>query len=127
MNNHDRELSKTEEWFREKLHDAVNYGLAALTVIGGWLLSNDSVISIEQADNAEKQEAAVLLGILLPGLWFAWYALLRNLHNGLPTEHPTILTRRSLHLIAFGGLAFLVALWCVAADIVTIPTPQARP
>jgi len=127
MDNHDRELSKTEEWFREKLHDTVNYGLAALTMIGGWLMSNDSIISIQQADNAEKQEAAVILGILLPCLWFAWYASLRNLHNGLPTDHPTILTRRSLHLIALGSLVFLVVLWCVAADVVTFPTSQARP
>jgi len=65
MDNHDRELSKTEEWFREKLHDTVKYGLAALTMIGGWLMSNDSIISIQHADNAEKQEAAVILGIRL--------------------------------------------------------------
>lgn len=63
------DLTKTDEWFRTKLHDTIHYGIAAITIIAGWLLSNDSIISIHHAEDAEKKEAAIVLAILLPLAW----------------------------------------------------------
>ncbi|MDZ4286953.1 MAG: hypothetical protein U0984_03290 [Prosthecobacter sp.] len=116
----ERDLTKTEEWFRTKLHDAINYGVAAITVIAGWLVSNDNIISIHHAEDAEKREAAVVLGILLPVLWAIWYFLLVKLHTELP-GHRTIVRRRNLHLIAFAGLIVFAVIWCVVADVITVP------
>lgn len=116
----ERELSKTEEWFRTKLHDAINYGLAGITVICGWLVSSDNVISIHHAEDAEKREAALVLGILLPIAWGIWYFLLGRLHSQLP-GHRTVIQRRNLHLLAFGGLLVLAIIWCVVADVITVP------
>lgn len=116
----DRDLSKTEEWFRTKLHEAINYGIAAITIIGGWLVSSDSIISIHHEEDAEKREAAAFLAGLLPLLWAAWYVLLRGLHGRLPV-HSTIVQRRNLHLLAWAGLVVLALIWCVAADVITVP------
>jgi hypothetical protein len=116
----DRDLTKTEEWFRAKLHETVGYGLTAITIIGGWLISSDSIISIHHAEDAEKREAALFLAILLPLLWAAWYVVLRNLHTRLPA-HSTIVRRRNLHLLAWGGLVVVALIWCLAADVIAVP------
>jgi hypothetical protein len=117
----ERELSKTDEWFRTKLHDVLKYGIAAVTIVGGWLMSNDSIISIHQPEDPEKKEAAIVLAILLPLAWAAWYGVLISLHSRLP-GHPTIIQRRNLHLLALAGLAVFVVMWCVVADVITVPT-----
>jgi hypothetical protein len=116
----DRDLSKTEEWFRAKLHDSMKYGLAAVSVIGGWLVSNDSIISIHHAEDAEKREAAIVFAILLPLAWAAWYVAMLQIHQQLPI-HRTILQRKNLHLLAFAGLAVFIVIWCVVADVITVP------
>jgi hypothetical protein len=114
------DLTKTDEWFRTKLHDTIHYGIAAITIIAGWLLSNDSIISIHHAEDAEKKEAAIVLAILLPLAWGVWFMLLRKLHAQLP-PHPTIVAKKNLHLMAFGMLLLFIVIWCVVADVITVP------
>lgn len=116
----DRELTKTEEWFRTKLHESINYGIAAVTIIGGWLVSNDSIISIHHAEDAEKHEAALVFAILLPLAWGAWFLLLKKLHSNLPS-HPTIVRKKNLHLLAISALLVFVVIWCIVADVITVP------
>lgn len=120
MSTEHRDLNSTEEWFRTKLHDTINYGVAAVTIIGGWLVSNDSIISIHHAEDAEKKEAAIVLAIVLPLVWAGWFVLLRRLHAHLPS-HPTIIGRKNLHLLAIAALLLFVVIWCVVADVITIP------
>ncbi len=122
----DRELNKTEEWFRTKLHDSINYGIAAITIIGGWLVSNDSIISIHHAEDAEKREAALVFAILLPLAWGAWLILMKKLHAHLP-PHPTIVKKSSLHLLAGAALLVFIVIWCVVADVITVPAQFAVP
>lgn len=124
MSTPSEDLSKTEEWFRTKLHDTINYGVAAVTIIGVWLVSNDSIISIHHAEDAEKKEAAIVLAILLPLVWAGWFVLLRRLHSQLPS-HPTIIGRKNLHLLAIAALLVFLIIWCVVADVITIPAQLA--
>ncbi|MBE7495060.1 MAG: hypothetical protein HS117_08955 [Verrucomicrobiaceae bacterium] len=120
MSTDHRDLDSTEEWFRTKLHDTIHYGIAAITIIAGWLLSSDSIISIHHAEDAEKKEAAIVLAILLPLAWGVWFTMLRRLHAHLP-PHPTIVSKKNLHLLAIGMLLLFVVIWCVVADVITIP------
>ncbi len=88
--------------------------------LAGWLLSNDSIIFIHRAEDAEKKEAAIVLAILLPLAGDLQFMLLRRLHAQLP-PHPTIVGNKNLHLMALGMLLLLIVIWCVVADVITIP------
>lgn len=46
--------------------------------------------------------------------------LLRRLHAQLP-PHPTIVGNKNLHLMALGMLLLLIVIWCVVADVITVP------
>lgn len=61
-----------------------------------------------------------MLAILLPLAWGVWFLLLRRLHGHLQ-PHPTIVARKNLHLLAIGMLLLFVVIWCVVADVITIP------
>jgi hypothetical protein len=121
MKKDEHDLTESAVWFRDKLDDTINYGLGAITIIGGWLLSNDSIISIHHQEDAEKHEAAIVLGVILPLAWLFWYFFLTRLHSQLP-NHETVVSRRNLHLLAFGGLIVFLLIWCVVADVITVPS-----
>lgn len=121
----DRDLTETEEWFRTKLYETINYGIAAITIIGGWLISDDGIISIYHAEDAEKREAAFVLAVFLPLAWFAWFLVLKRLYSRLPA-HPTIVRSTSLHLLTTSALLVLIVMWCVAADVISAPAQFAR-
>ena len=110
------ELRKSEEWFRERLNDYLQYGLGAFVIFAGWLLSSDSIISLENEAHADKKEAAVLLAIILPVLWLIWYLILLKTHSRCP-PHETIIKRSYLHLYAVGVALLLFILWLLVADI----------
>jgi hypothetical protein len=110
------DLTKSEEWFRDRLNDYIEYGLGAFAVFAGWLLSSDSVISLEAAADADKREAAIALALLLPALWLVWYVILLKTHSRCPS-HRTIVGRRNLHLYAVGLGIALFLLWFMVADV----------
>jgi RsiW-degrading membrane proteinase PrsW (M82 family) len=117
MNQDEHELTKSEEWFRDRLNDFLGYGVAAFTVIIGWLLSSDSLISLSREAGTDKREAALALAILMPVIWILWYAIVLRLHSKCPS-HPTVISRRYLHLYAVGVAIALFAIWCLVADVV---------
>lgn len=117
MNQAEQELTTSEEWFRDRLNDFLGYGVAAFTVIIGWLLSSDSLISLDHNSDADKREAAIALAILMPVVWVLWYVVILRLHARCPS-HPTVIARRYLHLYAVGVAIALFAVWCLAADVV---------
>jgi hypothetical protein len=110
------ELTKSEEWFRDRLGDYIEYGLGAFVVFAGWLLSSDSIISLEADADANKKEAAIGLAILLPVLWLIWYIILLKTHSRCP-PHETIIKRLYLHLYAVGLAIALFLLWFMVADV----------
>lgn len=112
----ERDLTKNEEWFRDRLINYIGYGFAGFTVIAGWLISSDSIISIDFDASTDKKEAAVILALLLPTLWIIWYAVLLNLHSKCP-PHPTVINRRYLHFYAAGVAIVLFILWFMVADV----------
>jgi hypothetical protein len=116
MDKEERELTKDEEWFRDRLNDFIRYGIGAFTIIAGWLLSTNSIISIAADASPEKKEAAIILGVMLPLLWAIWYVVLLKLHSKCP-PHRTVIQRRYLHFYAIGVGIALFALWCVVADV----------
>ena len=117
MNQDEHELTKSEEWFRDRLIDFLGYGVLAFTVIIGWLLSSDSLISLAHNADADRREAAIALAILMPVLWVLWYIVILRLHSKCP-KHPTVITRRYLHLYSMGIAIALFAIWCLVADAV---------
>jgi hypothetical protein len=112
----DGDLTKSEEWFRDRLNDYIGYGFGAFTVIAGWLISSDSIISIDVDAATDKKEAAIILALLLPTLWIIWYAILLSLHSRCP-PHPTVIRRRYLHVYAAGIAVALIVLWFMVADV----------
>jgi hypothetical protein len=112
----DRDLTKSEEWFRDKLNDYIEYGMGAFAVFAGWLISSDSIISLEARADADKREAAIMLALLLPVLWTIWYAIMLKTHSRCPV-HPTVVKRISLHLYAVGLAIALFLLWFLVADV----------
>lgn len=116
MNEAERELTKSEEWFRDRLKDYIEYGLGAFAVFAGWLLSSDSIISVAADADADKKEAAIILAILLPIIWLIWYIVLLKLHSRCP-PHATVIDRRYLHLYAVGVVLAFFALWLIVADV----------
>ena len=116
MKEKEAELTKSEEWFRDRLNDYIEYGIGAFTIFAGWLLSSESIISLEASADADKKEAAILLAVILPILWVIWYTVLLKTHSKCPS-HPTVIERRFLHLYAIGlGIALFV-LWFMVADV----------
>jgi divalent metal cation (Fe/Co/Zn/Cd) transporter len=116
MSQDEHELTKSEEWFRDRLNDLLGYGVAAFTVIIGWLLSSDSLISLAREASEDKRGAAIALAILMPVIWVIWYVIILRLHSKCPS-HPTVIARRYLHLYSIGVAIGLFAVWCLAADI----------
>lgn len=101
---------ETGLWFRDRLQDALRLGAAAFLVLAGWLISNDSLVSLAHPDDADRREAAHLLLIFVPLLWAGWYAYLVRLRSRCP-EHATVIGRRWLHAAAWAvaaGLALLL-------------------
>ncbi|HEX8247782.1 MAG TPA: hypothetical protein VF599_06405 [Pyrinomonadaceae bacterium] len=119
MNQEKTELSKSEEWFRDRLNDYLQYGLGAFVVLAGWLLSSDSIISLSTEADADKKEAAVMLAILLPILWAIWYLVLLKIHTRCP-PHETVIRRLYLHLYAEGVALALFILWLLVADVFSL-------
>ena len=118
MNGRDEyELTTSEEWFRDRLTDLLGYGAAGFTVLIGWLLSNDSIISLDHNADADKREAAIALAVGMPIVWGLWYMLTLRLHSKCP-NHPTVVRRRYLHLYSVGIAMALFAIWCLVADII---------
>jgi RsiW-degrading membrane proteinase PrsW (M82 family) len=113
------ELRKSEEWFRDRLNDYLQYGLGAFVIFAGWLLSSDSIISLSNDAEADKKEAAVMLAIILPILWLIWYVILLKTHSRCP-PHETIIKRLYLHLYALGVALSLFTFWLMVADIFKI-------
>ena len=116
MSKTEHELTESEEWFRDRLNDFLKYGVAAFTVIIGWLLSSDSLISLEKNADADKREAAIALAILMPVSWALWYFVILRIHSKCP-NHPTVIARRYLHIYSMGVAIALFAMWCLAADV----------
>jgi hypothetical protein len=116
MNQNEQELTKSQEWFRDHLHSYLGYGGAAFTVIVGWLISHDSVISLAR-DTDDKREAAIILAVLIPVLWVVWYAVILRLHSRCPS-HPTVIAKGYLHLYSISVAIALFALWCLVADVI---------
>lgn len=115
MNQDEQELTKSQEWLRDQLHAYLGYGGAAFTVMVGWLLSNDSLISLTE-DLRDRREAAIALAVFIPILWIVWYVVIQRVHAMCP-KHSTILAKRHLHLYAISLAVALGALWCVVADV----------
>lgn len=111
-----RELTKSEEWFRDRLNNYIEYGLGAFAVFAGWLISSDSIISLEARADADKREAAIMLALLLPVLWTIWYVILLKIHTRCP-PHPTVIRRLTLHLYAVSLAIALFVLWFMVADV----------
>jgi divalent metal cation (Fe/Co/Zn/Cd) transporter len=116
MNEDEPELTKSEEWFRDRLNDFLGYGVAAFAVIIGWLLSSDSLISLARNTDVDKRDTALVLAILMPVVWVTWYIIILRLHSKCP-NHPTVIARRYLHLYSIGVAIALFAIWCLSADI----------
>lgn len=112
----ERELTKSEEWFRNRLNDYIQYGLGAFGLFAGWLLSSDSIISLEARADADKKEAAIVLALLLPILWAIWYIVLLRTHSQCPS-HKTVMDRRFLHFYVIGVGIVLFILWFMVADV----------
>jgi len=112
----EKDLTKSEEWFRDKLNDYIEYGIGAFAVFAGWLISSDSIISLEAKADADKKEAAIMLALLLPILWIIWYVILLETHSRCPI-HPTVIKRKSLHLYSIGLALALCLLWFMVADV----------
>lgn len=110
------DLTKSEEWFRDRLSNYIEYGLGAFAVIAGWLFSSDSIISLEARADADKREAAIMLALLLPILWTIWYVILLKTHSRCP-PHPTVIRRQTLHLYAVALAIGLFILWFMVADV----------
>lgn len=111
MSEEERELTSSEEWFRDKLNEFLGLGGVAVMVIAGWLISNDSAISLAHEAGADKRQAAVFLSVCVPLAWALWYVALAKIHSKCPA-HPTVLKRRSLHLYALGvGVALFVVVY----------------
>jgi hypothetical protein len=119
MKQEETDLRKSEEWLRDRLNDYLQYGLGAFVVLAGWLISSDSIISLESAADADKKEAAVMLAVLLPILWAIWYLVLLKIHARCP-PHETVIRRLYLHLYAAGVAIALFVLWLMVADVFTI-------
>ena len=105
----DREADGGGLWFRDRLHDVLGLGAAAFVVIGGWLLSSDSIIGLDHAQDADHREAAQLLLVAMPLLWAGWYAYLVRLRSRCP-EHPTVPRRAMVHALAWVAAIGLAAL-----------------
>jgi hypothetical protein len=116
MKETEAELTKSEEWFRDRLNDYIEYGIGAFTIFAGWLLSSESIISLEASADADKKEAAILLAVILPILWTVWYGVLLKTHSKCPV-HSTVVKRRFLHFYAFGLAVALFVLWFMVADV----------
>ncbi|HEX8371123.1 MAG TPA: hypothetical protein VF604_21445 [Pyrinomonadaceae bacterium] len=116
MNQEETELRKSEEWLRDRLNDYLQYGLGAFVVFAGWLISSDSIISLERAADADKKEAAVMLAILLPIFWAVWYLVLLKIHSRCP-PHETVIRRLYLHFYAVAVALLLFILWLMVADV----------
>ena len=116
MDREEHELTKSGEWFRDRLQGYLAYGGAAFTAIIGWLLSSDTVISLAHDADADKREAAITLAVLLPVLWLVWYTVILGLRSRCP-DHPTVISRRYLHLYAIAVAIAMAALWCLVADV----------
>lgn len=112
----ERELTNSEVWFRDRLSNYIEYGLGAFAVFAGWLISSDSIISLEASADADKREAAILLALLLPILWTIWYVILLKTHSRCPL-HPTVIRRLTLHLYAVTLAIALFILWFMVADV----------
>lgn len=117
MSEQERELTKSEEWFRDRLSEYLGYGAAVFAVLAGWLITSDSSISLAHAADSDKREAALVLCILVPIAWAVWYLVLLKTHARCP-PHPTVIKRRSLHLYALGvGLGLAIILFLVVDNI----------
>lgn len=118
MDEEDRDLNKSDEWFRDRVNDLLGLGGAAFLVIAGWLISNDSVISLAHEADADKREAAIFLCVAAPVAWVLWYVVLSKIHSKCPA-HPTVLPRRFLHLYAVGvGFAIFVVVYLAVDGVV---------
>lgn len=117
MNPEEDELTKTEEWFRDKLNNLMGLGGAAVLIIAGWLISHDSVFSLAHTD-ADKHEAAIFLCTSAPLAWALWYVALLKTHSKCPA-HPTVIRRRFLHLYIVGAGVVLFIMVLLAVDGVT--------
>ena len=115
MDQKEPELTKVEEWFRDRLNNLLGLGGAAFVVIAGWLISNDSVISLAHEADADKREAAIFLCICVPVAWTLWYVVLLKIHSKCPA-HPTVLARRYLHLYVIGVAVALFLVTYFAVD-----------
>lgn len=115
MSEDERELTKSEEWFRDRLIDYLSYGAAAFTIIAGWLLSNDSIISLAHEADADKREAAIVLAVIMPLAWLLWYFVILRLHAKCP-PHPTVMSRGYLHLYSIAVAAALFVVWWLVAE-----------
>lgn len=106
----DVELTKTDEWFRDRLGKLLGWGGTAFVVLGGWLISNDNILSIDHRVDADHREAALFLCFSVPLLWAGWYVALLKTHAKCPS-HPTILVRSALHAyIVVTGVALAILL-----------------
>jgi len=92
----------------------MSLGTGAFIVISGWLLSNDTVLSLDHAADAEKREAAIFMCVTLPMAWLLWYVALLKTHARCPS-HPTVVGRTSLHLYCLitGGALLALGLFAV--------------
>jgi hypothetical protein len=115
LNEH--ELTTTETWFRDLLGRILGLGGAMIVLVSGWLLSNDTLFSLDQPAGTDKREAAVFLCVLLPVAWLLWYAAVLKTHSNCPV-HPTVLRRPLVHLYCVGTGMVLLALIVMAVEAV---------
>lgn len=109
------ELDRTSAWFRERLGELIKLGGAAFIIITGWLISTDSVISLDQRSGEDRIEAAVFLCVAMPLVWAIWYVALLRIHTRCP-DHPTVLRRRLVHAYAIAVGVGLGAVLYLAVD-----------
>ena len=110
------DLTETEKWFRDRTREALSYGFVGLTVLGGWLVGNDSAVSLHHPDDADKREAARALLVGVPVLWAGWYAYLLWMRCRC-CDHATVPHRAVVHGVAIVTAVGLAAiLWIVAID-----------